>query len=129
MLKFSLKAVVLAVAAAVTLLAAGAVYFVVKDSSKEASPKSEYEVPLFTVAAEDASREAEEAADNIDCYIVRLEGESLGIYACRSGNEEFLYNEKVYTSNLPHEDIVMLSTGVFLKDVKELTGFIENFTS
>lgn len=129
MLKFSLKAVVLAAAAAVTLLAAGAVYFVAKDSSKEASPKSEHEVPLFTVAAEDASREAEEAADNIDCYIVRLEGESLGIYAYRSGNEEFLYNEKVYTSNLPHEDIVMLSTGVFLKDVKELTGFIENFTS
>ncbi len=62
-------------------------------------------------------------------YMVRLEGESLGIYACDSEKEEFLYNERIYTNDLSEWDFTVLEEGVRLGSTAELTGFLEDFTS
>lgn len=64
-----------------------------------------------------------------DWYIVRLEGDILGVYAHYGNSEEFLYGETVYASNLSHEDRELLNHGVVLETSEALTGFIENFTS
>ena len=64
-----------------------------------------------------------------DYYLVRLEGELLGVYAVSDGHEEFLYNESVYVSDLSEDDLNLLGKGVILQSPSELTGFIEDFTS
>lgn len=64
-----------------------------------------------------------------DWYIVRLEGDILGVYAHHGNAEEFLYGETVYANNLSYEDRELLNRGVVLETSEALTGFIENFTS
>lgn len=64
-----------------------------------------------------------------DWYIVRLEGNTLGVYARYGNSEEFLYGETVYANNLSYEDRELLNHGVVLETSEALTGFIENFTS
>lgn len=85
--------------------------------------------------AEKAAEESEPAASNApvvtnaEYYMVRLEGEALGVYACDSEKEEFLYNERIYTSDLSEQDYETLEKGVRLENIAALTGFLENFTS
>lgn len=64
-----------------------------------------------------------------DCYAVRLEGTTLGVYVINDGKEEFLYHADVYKNDLSAEDLNLLQQGVELNDMSELTSFIENFTS
>ena len=64
-----------------------------------------------------------------DYYMVRLEGETLGVYATFSEREDFLYNAEVYRTNLSGEDIRLLTSGVRLESHAELTSFIEDYTS
>lgn len=85
--------------------------------------------------AEKAAEESEPTASNApvvtnaEYYMVRLEGEALGVYACDSEKEEFLYNERIYTSDLSEQDYETLEKGVRLESIAALTGFLENFTS
>ena len=64
-----------------------------------------------------------------DYYLVRLEGETLGVYARFSEREDFLYNADVYKTNLSSEDIRLLTSGVKLENRAALTSFIEDYTS
>lgn len=85
-------------------------------------------------AAPDKEKSAPAASNtpvvtNAEYYLVRLEGETLGVYACDSEKEEFLYNEQIYTSDLSEQDYETLEKGVRLNGVAALTGFLENFTS
>lgn len=79
------------------------------------------------VMAEESKPQIE--STKLDYYIVRLEGEALGVYASFGGREEFLYNKDVYKANLSQSDIELLSSGVKLNSPSELTGFMENYTS
>lgn len=81
------------------------------------SPRNDGETPELTETAK------------FDWYIVRLEGDTLGVYARHGGAEEFLYGETVYANNLSYEDRELLSRGVVLETSEALMGFIENFTS
>ena len=84
---------------------------------------------------EESAEQSEPAASNApvvtnaEYYMVRLEGEALGVYACDSEKEEFLYNERIYTSDLSEQDYETLEKGVRLENIAALTGFLENFTS
>lgn len=64
-----------------------------------------------------------------DYYTIRLEGETINVYAAFGEREDFLYNAEVYKSNLSHEDIQLLSSGVKLESHADLTSFIEDYTS
>ncbi len=81
------------------------------------------------VVQETGNGEIESKPVSYDYYIVRLEGENLGIYACNGGKEEFLYNEAVFVRDLSDDDLKLLKEGVKLQNTSELTGFVENFTS
>lgn len=89
------------------------------------SPKTDTPINADYVAAQTPTPKAEE----IDFYIVRLEGDNLNVYASNGENEEFLYNTTIYTNNLSAEDISLLSSGVTLKNSSQLTGFMEDYTS
>ncbi len=81
-------------------------------------------------AAQAAEKEALEAKALVpDYYTVRLEGETLGVYAAFSEREDFLYNAEIYRTNLSAEDIRLLTSGVRLQNHAELTSFIEDYTS
>ncbi len=71
----------------------------------------------------------ETSSVGFEFYTVRLEGETLSIYASANGKEEFLYTESVYINDLSSSDIEILKNGVTLSTHSELTSFIENFTS
>lgn len=73
--------------------------------------------------------QSEDTEISFEYYMVRLEGENLGIYACSDGREEFLYNEAVFVRDLSDSDLELLRGGVKLQNSSELTGFIEDFTS
>lgn len=73
--------------------------------------------------------EQKDTAVQFEYYIVRLMGDELGVYVSHSGDEEFLYTEKIYKNNLSKRDIELLESGVRLEDTPALTGFLENFTS
>ncbi len=81
------------------------------------SPRNDVEKPELSETAK------------FDWYIVRLEGDILGVYARYGNAEEFLYGETVYANNLSYEDRELLNRGVVLENSEALTGFIENFTS
>lgn len=80
------------------------------------------------VRLKDEDAEAYNAV-SFDYYIVRLEGENLGVYASGNGREEFLYNEDIFINDLSAGDLELLQKGVTLMNLSELTGFMENFTS
>ena len=73
--------------------------------------------------------QSEDKEISFEYYMVRLEGENLGIYACSDGREEFLYNEAVFVQDLSDADLELLRGGVKLQNSSELTGFMEDFTS
>ena len=81
------------------------------------SPQGDAEKPVLSETAK------------FDWYIVRLEGDILGVYARYGNAEEFLYGETVYANNLSYEDRELLNRGVVLETSEALTEFIENFTS
>ena len=76
-----------------------------------------------------SKEKTEEQGNSDEHYTVRLEGTTLGVYVINDGKEEFLYHADVYKNDLSDEDLRLLRKGVELKDMSELTGFIENFTS
>lgn len=122
--------IMLAVAAA-----AGCITYLITLNSLKASVSQTPRpatVSANTAAAADVSASAPketEAPMKFDYYIVRLEGENLGVYASCGGREEFLYNENIYLGDLSDGDRTLLQNGVTLKNSSELTAFMENFTS
>ncbi|MBR2916105.1 MAG: hypothetical protein IKC07_00700 [Clostridia bacterium] len=99
-------------------------YFVttkVNEEYREENP------PSYAVFAQ----EDEEATNTIkfEYYIVRLEDNTLKVYTCADNSEEFLYSEKIITSNLTKTDIELLERGTVLYTTAQLTEFMENFVS
>lgn len=133
MLKSVVKLVLMFVGtAAVAVVAASAAYVITKNSIEVEMREAESRATASTNVREtlDTSQpEQPSETARFDYYIVRLEGRNLGVYASHGGQEEFLYNEDIYTSNLTDEDITLLNTGVKLETSEALTGFIEDFTS
>ena len=130
MLKPMFKFLLLFVITAILSVAAATTAFIITKnilSNNQQSNPSKTDPSLNTtyVAAKDPTPEPSEVAT----YIVRLEGDSLNVYASNGENEEFLYNTTVYTSNLTPEDISLLSSGVTLSSPSQLTGFMEDYTS
>ena len=93
----------------------------------EAEPKQHTETTTPTSLKK--QEEQKDTAVQFEYYIVRLMGDELGVYVSHSGDEEFLYTEKIYKNNLSQRDIELLESGVRLEDTPALTGFLENFTS
>lgn len=81
------------------------------------------------VVKDEELKPREDAEIKFDYYMVRLEGENLGIYAFSGGREEFLYNEAVFVKDLSEGDLELLKNGVRLQNSSELTRFMEDFTS
>ncbi len=69
------------------------------------------------------------ASNEPDYYMVRLEGESVGVYAAFDDREDFLYSAEVYKTNLSEEDTRLLLSGIKLKTHDDLASFIEDYTS
>ena len=82
--------------------------------------------PSYAVFAEE-----DEPAHTIkfEYYIVKLEDNYLKVYTCADNSEEFLYSEKIITSNLTKTDIELLEKGTVLYTTAQLTEFMENFVS
>lgn len=108
------------------------------DESAAVSAREELRAPTATERREGIRNTMPESTSAVsdtapfteaDYYMVRLEGESLGVYACDSEKEEFLYNERIYTNDLSARDFSILEEGVHLGSISELTGFLEDFTS
>lgn len=108
------------------------------DESAAVSAREELRAPTATERREgirNTMPESTSAVSNTapfteaEYYMVRLEGESLGVYACDNEKEEFLYNERIYTNDLSARDFSILEEGVRLGSISELTGFLEDFTS
>lgn len=77
-----------------------------------------------------ATETSETSASNApDYYMVRLEGESVGVYAAFDDREDFLYSAEVFRTNLSEEDTRLLLSGVKLKTHDDLASFIEDYTS
>ncbi len=118
--------------AALAAVSATISYIITKNSMEnrqvpEAPPQS---VSTGVLSAEvKAETEPLSETAKFDWYIVRLEGDILGVYAHYGNAEEFLYGETVYANNLSYEDRELLNRGVVLETSEALTGFIENFTS
>ncbi len=133
MLKSVVKLVLMFIGTAlVAVVAAGASYIITKNYIEAESDEIKSRATVSTSLSEDETLSTPKTASEtvgFDYYIVRLEGDALGVYASHDGKEEFLYNENIYTSNLTGEDITLLNTGVMLETSEALTGFIENFTS
>lgn len=130
MLKPFFKFLILFVVVAFLSLTAATTSFIITKNvlmrnQQDNPPKTDAPMSADYVSAQTPAPEAEE----IDFYIVRLEGDNLNVYASTGENEEFLYNTTIYTSNLSAEDISLLSSGVTLKNSSQLTGFMEDYTS
>ncbi len=101
-------------------------YVTRKVNDKYAKDNRTYEsVKVFA----DETETKKEYPISFEYYIVKLEGEILNVYACADNSEEFLYSEKIITSNLTKTDIEMLERGNILYTTAQLTEFMENFVS
>lgn len=134
MLKSVTKLILMFVGTAALALAAASASYIITKSSVENRLREEQNRTSVSADTNQAgiipNEEAEaKSGARFDCYIVRLAGENLSVYASHGGNEEFLYNESIYTNDLTAEDRELLNTGVMLESSEALTGFIENFTS
>ena len=117
---------------AVTILSAAvsSVSFIVtKKLLDKAEAPSQAEAQSLPEASYAAKADLSQPSRKFDFYTVRLEGESLNIYASHNGDEEFLYNTEIFKSDLSAEDTLLLTSGVSLESSAALTEFIENFTS
>ena len=118
--------------AALAAVSATISYIITKNSmgnrQMQQTPVQSVETGLISPRNDGEKPELAETA-KFDWYIVRLEGDTLGVYARYGNAEEFLYGETVYANNLSHEDRELLNRGVVLETSEALTGFIENFTS
>ncbi len=107
-------------------------YIITKNSMEnrqmQQAPVQSVETGLLSPRNDGENPELSETA-KFDWYIVRLEGDTLGVYARYGNAEEFLYGETVYANNLSYEDRELLNHGVVLETSEALMGFIENFTS
>ena len=117
---------------AVTILSAAvsSVSFIVtKKLLDKTEAPSQAESQRLPEASYAAKSDFAQPSRKFDFYTVRLEGESLNIYASHNGDEEFLYNTEIFKSDLSAEDTLLLTSGVSLESSAALTEFIENFTS
>ncbi len=65
-------------------------------------------------------------------YIAKLNGDSVEIYLCGGGSEnfkKFLYSFKVYRSGIPEEDLALLTRGIILRSREDLASFEEDYNS
>ena len=127
-IKFTL---VFILTAALAIGAASAAFFITRSVMEKngTAPTRENSQSINSVSVNADSAQTLKKSSLPDHYTVRLEGEMLGVYASHSGKEEFLYDIEVYPSNLSQSDVVLLSGGVRLKTLSELTGFMEDYTS
>ncbi len=105
-------------------------FLVTKNILKKEASLTPKNVPASlesTYHAENAS--VSEPSQKFDFYTVRLEGDSLNVYASHGENEEFLYNAEICSSDLSSEDTLLLTSGVTLENSSRLTEFLEDFTS
>ena len=125
--KFS---IVFILTALLAICATSAAYIVTKKIINSGADASRQELLKPINAASAADEEVLETKALVpDYYTVRLEGETLGVYAAFSEREDFLYNAEVYKTNLSAEDIKLLTSGVRLENHAALTSFIEDYTS
>lgn len=130
MLKPLFRFLILFVVVALLSFAAATTSFIITKNvlmrnQQDGAPKTNAPINADYVAAQAPAPKAEE----IEFYIVRLEGDNLNVYASNGENEEFLYNTTIYINNLSAEDMSLLSSGVTLKNSSQLTGFMEDYTS
>ncbi len=129
MLKSTFRFVLLfVITALVSAAAASSAYFITKnvlDEDTQALTSHTAEASRLQTAPTDKASDAME----FESYIVRLEDNSICVYALSNHTEEFLYSTDIYRPNLSAEDIRLLSSGVTLDTSSELTGFMENYTS
>ena len=107
-IKFS---IVFIIAVFMALGAASASYIVTKRMLNLNSTAKSDEVVSDEEKSEEGGSDFSSKAVVPDYYLVRLEGETLGVYARFSEREDFLYNAEVYKTNLSSEDIRLLSSG------------------
>ena len=94
-------------------------------SEESASVFSRAEQPALA----ESPRTGAEALPAAEFYLARVSGETLGIYACTGGREEFLYTLSVRIEDIPKEELSLLSRGIVLTDKESLAIFEEDFTS
>ncbi len=129
MLKSTFRFVLLFfVTAAISAAAASSAYFITKKALAENPPSSEPVTVEASRIKPDSETNTSDALE-FESYIVRLEENSICVYALSNNAEEFLYSTDIYRPNLSAEDIRLLSSGVTLDTSSELTGFMENYTS
>lgn len=103
-------------------------YYVTTKTNEKFSAENSASYAVF--AQEDNDAEPDEANKiEFEYYIVRLEDEALNVYTCADNSEEFLYSEKIITSNLTKMDLEFLERGTVLYTTAQLTEFMENFVS
>ena len=110
--------------------AASTAYIVTKRITNSGNKEAKEESLPMTDSIYAQDKEVVETKATIpDYYMVRLEGETLGVYAQFSEREDFLYNAEVYKTNLSAEDIRLLTSGIRLESHADLVSFIEDYTS
>ncbi len=129
MLKSTFRYVLLFFATAlISAAAASSAYFITKNVLADKGAKHE---PAIIEASRPQAEADIKTPDTMEfeSYMVRLDGNSICVYALSNHSEEFLYSTDIYRANLSAEDIRLLSSGVTLDTYSELTGFMENYTS
>ena len=103
-------------------------YYVTTKTNEKFSAENPASYAVF--AQEDSDLKSDEVNKiEFEYYIVRLEDEALNVYTCADNSEEFLYSEKIITSNLTKMDLEFLERGTVLYTTAQLTEFMENFVS
>lgn len=126
--KFTLVFVLIAALAAG---AASSAFFVTRkiiesgDNNSKVGPQ--YHKNELKPVASDVQAEVQSSLP--DYYTVRLEGETVCVYANFGDREDFMYNAEIYKSNLSSEDVQLLMSGVKLQNQTDLTSFMEDYTS
>ncbi len=132
MIKSIIKYTLVFVLTAALAVGAASSAYVITRRIMESEAYSDALNPINKTESIKAKTIDEVKADNSptpDYYMVRLEGESVGIYASFDGREDFLYSAEVFKTNLSAEDTRLLLSGIKLKTQDELASFMEDYTS
>ncbi len=129
MLKSTFRFILLFFATAViSAAAASSAYYITKNALADQNPVPSTNVVEASRLKTDTRVPSGDTME-FESYIVRLEDNSICVYALTNQTQEFLYSADIYRPDLSAEDIRLLSSGVTLNTASELTGFMENYTS
>lgn len=84
---------------------------------------------VFSPIERSADATEEERRPTPDYYMARIEGDSLAVYSCNNGEEEFMYTLDVRLEDIGYEELNRLKNGIMLDDNYDLAAFEEDFTS